>query len=91
MSPVFRDFGASAVSVMADSRIGGCDYGDLAAVAEEQENARGNIPGPLPLVCGDMIVDEVQVARAKSIGCSGAVVDFGEFLLWTSCELATTF
>ncbi|KAL7468069.1 hypothetical protein ACHAXS_008300 [Conticribra weissflogii] len=77
LSPVFREFGASAVAVMACPRLGGCDYDDVAAVVAEQEEARGEVPGPLPVISSDLIVDEIQIARAKSAGAEGVVVTYG--------------
>ncbi len=77
MSPLFREFGAAAVAVMTDKRIGGCTYDDLKHVSEEQEGARGEVPGPLPVICSDLIVDEVQVARAKASGAQAVKLDVG--------------
>lgn len=77
LSPVFREFGASAVAVLADERIGGCTYDDLVDVVEEQREAIGEMPGPLPVICSDLIVDEIQIARAKDSGASGVVVTYG--------------
>mmetsp|Transcript_11008 Transcript_11008/g.21928 ORF Transcript_11008/g.21928 Transcript_11008/m.21928 type:complete len:383 (+) Transcript_11008:203-1351(+) len=74
MSPLFREFGASAVAVLADERMGGCDYSDVQAFADEQRTARGNVPGPLPVVCSDLIVSDVQVARAKMAGADAVLL-----------------
>lgn len=74
MSPVFREFGASAVSVMTDKRMGGCGYEDLKVVGEEQQEAMGEFPGPLPVVCSDLIVSPYQIALAKASGASGIVL-----------------
>ncbi|KAL3798017.1 hypothetical protein ACHAWO_005432 [Cyclotella atomus] len=76
LSPVFREFGASAVAVLADERMGGCTYDDLVDVVEEQMEAMGEVPGPLPVICSDLIVDEIQIARAKDSGASAIVVTF---------------
>src|SRR6056300_1695797 len=46
LSPVFREFGAAVVAVLADERTGGCSYDDVVAMVEEQEEARGDVPGP---------------------------------------------
>ena len=77
LSPVFREFGASAVAVLTDKRSGGCTYDDLSDVVEEQEEARGEVPGPLPVICSDLIVDEIQIARAKEAGAAAVVVTYG--------------
>ncbi|GMI32810.1 hypothetical protein TrCOL_g9899 [Triparma columacea] len=77
MSPVFREFGASATAVMTDKRMGGCDYEDLMTVAKEQEESRGDVPGPLPVICSDLIVDKVQIARAKACGAGAINLQLG--------------
>lgn len=74
LSTNFREFGADAVAVLADDRMGGCDYDDVASVRDEQETARGDVPGPLPLVSSDLIVHEVQLARSAAAGCAGVVL-----------------
>jgi indole-3-glycerol phosphate synthase len=77
LSPVFREFGATAVAVLTDERMGGCTYDDLVDIVEEQEEARGEVPGPLPVICSDLIVDEIQIARAKDSGAAAVVVTYG--------------
>lgn len=77
LSPTFREFGAAAVAVMADERMGGCDYGDLRAVFDEQETARGDVPGPLPLISSDLVVHPVQLAQSKVAGCAGVLLRYG--------------
>ena len=77
LSPVFREFGAKAIAVMADERIGGCSYNDINVIAQEQAKARDDIPGPIPVICSDLIVDEVQIARSASVGAEAVVVTYG--------------
>ena len=77
LSPVFREFGASAVAVLADERSGGCTYEDIVAVVREQEGAAGEVPGPLPVISSDLVVDEVQVARAKDAGAVAVSITIG--------------
>ncbi len=77
LSPVFREFGASAVAVLADERSGGCTYDDVRAVAAEQDGAAGEVPGPLPVISSDIVVDEVQIARAKDAGASAVTITLG--------------
>eukprot|EP00519_Triparma_laevis_P009676 CAMPEP_0182502586 /NCGR_PEP_ID=MMETSP1321-20130603/13731_1 /TAXON_ID=91990 /ORGANISM="Bolidomonas sp., Strain RCC1657" /LENGTH=308 /DNA_ID=CAMNT_0024707553 /DNA_START=109 /DNA_END=1032 /DNA_ORIENTATION=- len=77
MSPLFREFGASACAVMTDKRVGGCDYTDLKTITEEQEKARGDVPGPLPVICSDMIVMDEQIARAKINGAQAVLLQLG--------------
>lgn len=77
LSPVFREFGASAVAVNADERGGGCTYDDIAAVVEEQEEARGDVPGPLPVISSDLVVDEIQIAQAADAGARAVTITYG--------------
>ena len=76
LSPVFREFGASAVAVLADERTGGCTYDDVKAMVEEQEEARGDVPGPLPVISSDLIVDEIQIAQARDAGAVAVTVTY---------------
>jgi len=76
MSPTFREFGASATAVMADERMGGCTYDDLETVVKEQQGAKGDMPGPLPVINSDLIVDELQIARSAVLGVDAVVVTY---------------
>ena len=75
LSPIFREYGASACAVMADERMGGCTYDDLAVMIEEQRRARTEVPGPIPVINNDLIVDELQVARSAAMGCVACVIN----------------
>jgi len=75
LSSTFREFGATAVSVMTDERMGGCSYDDIGVVVKEQETARGDVPGPLKLISNDLIVDEIQIARAAAAGANAVTVN----------------
>ena len=77
LSPVFREFGAAAGAVLADERTGGCSYEDVVAMVEEQEEARGDVPGPLPVISSDLIVDEIQIAQAADAGAKAVTVTYG--------------
>lgn len=77
VSPTFRTFGASAVAVLADERMGGCTYDDISKFVEEQEKAKGDLPGPLPVISNDLIVDEVQIARSAAYGAKAVVLPLG--------------
>lgn len=68
LSPTFREFGASGIAVCADERVGGCDYKDVAAFVEEQRRARNEVPGSVPIVNSDIVVDELQVAQTAAAG-----------------------
>jgi len=77
LSPQFREYGASAIAVMADERMGGCTYQDLKAFVEEQRRARTEVPGPLPVINNDLIVDELQIARTAAYGADACVLTYG--------------
>ena len=89
LSPVFREFGASAIAVLADERSGGCTYADVATFVAEQANAIDEVPGPLPVISNDSIVDEIQIARAKEAGAIAVTVDYG-LLMTTGNDDETT-
>lgn len=74
LSPVFRDFGASGIAVLADARMGGCTYDDLAAFGEEQRRAATKVPGPVPIINNDVIIDELQIAQTAALQTVAAVV-----------------
>jgi indole-3-glycerol phosphate synthase len=74
LSPTFREFGAAAIAVMADERMGGCTYKDLASFVEEQRRARNDVPGSVLVINNDLIVDELQVAQTAAIGVSAIVI-----------------
>lgn len=76
LSPVFREFGAAAVAVLADERTGGCSYDDVVAMVAEQKEAQGEVPGPLPVISSDLIVDEIQIARAADAGAKAVTVTY---------------
>ena len=77
LSPTFREFGASAVAVMADERMGGCSYDDINAFVVEQARAHQEVPGPIPVINNDLVIDELQIARSKAYGCGGLVMQYG--------------
>ena len=75
LSPTFRDFGASAISVLADERMGGCSYDDIQAFVEEQRRSQNDVPGPLMVINNDLIVDEIQIARTAAYGAKAVVLN----------------
>ncbi|GMI20492.1 hypothetical protein TeGR_g6565 [Tetraparma gracilis] len=94
VSKLIRVGGAAAAAVMADPRMGGCDYPDVAAFVAENETARGGVPGPLPVVSSDLVVTEAQVARAKLAGAAAVTLSaaaLGKELLKTLLEAAAAF
>ena len=77
MGSTFREFGASAVAVMADTRVGGCTYEDLTTLVNEQATAKGDVPGPLAVISSDIVVDELQLAMAAAAGAQAVVLTLG--------------
>ena len=76
LSPTFREFGASAIAIMTDERMGGCTYDDMKKVHKEQSIAVGDMPGPVSLVSSDLIVHPIQVARSANAGASAVVLNY---------------
>lgn len=76
MSPVFREFGAKAVAVLADQRMGGCTYDDIVNISKEQEGAKGQMPEPCPVISSDLIVDELQIARSAAAGAKAVLITY---------------
>lgn len=74
---IFRDAGASAMSVLADERMGGCTYDDLARTVEEQRRASANVPGPIPVINSDITLDSVQVAQSKVHNVAAVTIPMG--------------
>ena len=77
LSPVFCKFGASIVAVLADEQSGGCTYDDVATIVREQDGAADKVPGPLPVISSDLVVDEVQAARARDSGAVAVTITIG--------------
>lgn len=76
LSSEFREFGAAGIAVLADERMGGCSYQDLATFIEEQRRAKNEVPGPVPVINSDVIVDEVQIAQSAAVGAKAVVLDY---------------
>lgn len=77
LSNEFREFGASAVAVMCDERMGGCTYDDLKVFVEDQRRNRNEVPGPIKVINNDIIIDELQIARTAAYGAHAAVISLG--------------
>ena len=76
LSNEFREFGAAGIAVLADERMGGCDYEDLEIFVEEQRRAKNEVPGPVPVINSDVVIDEVQIAQSAAIGAKAVVLDY---------------
>jgi indole-3-glycerol phosphate synthase len=74
LSPLLRKAGATAMSILADARMGNCTYAELQSLLEEQRRIRlGNlIPGPMFVVNSDIIVDSLQIAQTAALASSEA-------------------
>jgi len=76
LSNEFREFGAAGIAVLADERMGGCSYDDLKEFVVEQKSAQSDVPGPVPIINSDIIIDEIQLAQTAAIGATAIVLDY---------------
>jgi len=76
LSSEFREFGAAGIAVLADERMGGCNYDDLKSFVVEQRTAQSDVPGSVPIINSDIIVDEIQLAQTSAIGAHAIVLDY---------------
>lgn len=76
LSAEFREFGAGGIAILADERMGGCNYKDLQLFVEEQRRAHSDVPGPVPIINSDIIIDEVQIAQSSAIGVQAITLDY---------------
>mmetsp|Transcript_13589 Transcript_13589/g.14927 ORF Transcript_13589/g.14927 Transcript_13589/m.14927 type:complete len:427 (-) Transcript_13589:241-1521(-) len=76
LSGEFREFGAAGIAVLADERMGGCTYEDLYTFVTEQRTASSDVPGSVPIINSDIIVDEIQLAQSAALGVSAIVLDY---------------
>ncbi|KAJ1449303.1 hypothetical protein M885DRAFT_449292 [Pelagophyceae sp. CCMP2097] len=74
VSSEVRNSGASVLALNMDKQSGGATLDDFAVALKEQQTAKGNFPGPLPLVWADVVVDEVQLAQAYVAGAHGVTL-----------------
>lgn len=77
LSNEFREFGANAIAVMCDERMGGCSYEDLKVVVEEQRRSKNEVPGPIKVINNDVIIDELQIARTAAYGAHAVLITLG--------------
>jgi indole-3-glycerol phosphate synthase len=77
LSNEFREFGANAMAVMCDERMGGCSYEDLKVVIEEQRRSQNDVPGPIKIINNDVIIDELQIARTAAYGAHAVLITLG--------------
>jgi indole-3-glycerol phosphate synthase len=74
---IFRESDAAAMAVLADERMGGCSYDDLARVVEEQRKATVSVPGPIPVINSDIVIDTVQIAQSKVLNVAAVTIPLG--------------
>jgi indole-3-glycerol phosphate synthase len=74
---IFRESDAAAMAVLADERMGGCSYDDLARVVEEQRKATVSVPGPIPVINSDIVIDTVQIAQSKVHNVAAVTIPLG--------------
>lgn len=74
MGGVIRDTGAKALVASMDSRSGGVTPDDFRRFTIEQGKARLFLPGPLPIVWNDLVVDEIQITQAASLGAAAITI-----------------
>jgi indole-3-glycerol phosphate synthase len=74
VSREFRMSRAEVVSVLMDKTTGGCTVEDAEDIIREQALATGDFPGPAPLMWHDVIIDEVQLAQAASVGAAAVLL-----------------
>lgn len=71
-SEIYREAGASVISINVDPLTGGCPHEDIAQMVAEQEAARReDVNAPIPIIASDVVVDPVQISRAKLAGAAG--------------------
>jgi hypothetical protein len=69
-----RVAGCAAVAVRSSCYKDSLGEGALKTTVEEQEDRRGEYPGPIPVVLREPVVDEIQLAAAKADGANAVVL-----------------
>lgn len=70
MGGVLRECGAKGVVVSLHEKTGGVSASDFQRFTAEQTKARIFLPGPIPIIWNDVVVDKIQVIHAASLGAS---------------------
>ncbi len=77
-SEIYREAGADAIAVNVDPLTGGCSHEDIAQMVTEQHAAEGDdVNAPIPIIAADVVVDPVQISRAKLAGAAGITLRYG--------------
>lgn len=72
---ILRDAGAKAIIVSVDKRSGGASPEEVYRLCKEQYAARKFVPGPIPIIWNDYILDDIQIIHAATLGASSVVLD----------------
>lgn len=73
-SSSLRQAGVGALAVLDRSTDSATSH-DLTTILEEQRRAHSQVPGPLPVISHDILLDARQIARAALQGVAAVVVD----------------
>ena len=71
---ILRDC-SQGVIVSMDKRSGGCTVDEFERFTTEQYKARKSLPGSVPVVWNDYIVDDLQISLAAAYGASAVVLN----------------
>jgi indole-3-glycerol phosphate synthase len=74
LSRIYKEAGASAISVLTDWDGFGGTLDDLRKVYAAQQQYRETYPGPAPILRKDFIIDKVQIAEAAEAGASAVLL-----------------
>eukprot|EP00871_Galdieria_phlegrea_P002371 jgi/Galph1/3134/GphlegSOOS_G1782.1 len=74
LSRVYKEAGASAISVLTDYEGFGGTLDDLRKVYRAQQQYRETYPGPAPILRKDFIIDKVQIAEAAEAGAAAVLL-----------------
>ena len=74
ISGVLRDVRAKGIMVCVDERSGGASALEFEQFAREQSRAASFLPGPIPVVWNDVIIDPLQIEHAAALGASAVVL-----------------
>jgi len=69
---------------------GGCTAEQLAAIMVEQQRAKGEFPGPCPVLLDGAGADPLRLAEAAAAGCTGVTLDLGRMGAEAAAKQAAT-
>ncbi|CAM9374188.1 unnamed protein product [Scytosiphon promiscuus] len=72
LCPLLRNGGAACIAVATEPLTGGCSDSDLARVVEEQENSRGDFPGPMPVIVRRQRAQK-EATPSSALNCNPSV------------------